>query len=273
MGVTIRKMDERRKPSINTFFRLGTLGVSLLFLACTMTPIRNISPEQEARNHLEMGVAFLKSRAYTPALEEFLAAEKQNPKNPEIYYYQGIAYYGKGMADKALEAFRRAVRLRPDYSEAWNYLGTLYLESQDYDEAIDSYNKALKNILFRNPGTSLYNLGIAYSRKGDFQKSIQAFEEAIHREPNSVLTPLIYKSMGVSSMKAKEYGKALEALQKSIELSPYIAESHYWLGLSYLETGRRESGEKALEMAASLGEDTEYGLLARKKLAELSLNR
>jgi len=266
-------MGDRYTPFTRMFFCLGILGVFLLFPACTMTPIRNISPEQEARNHVEMGLAFLKTRAYTPALEEFMTAEKLNPKDPDIFYYEGITYYGKGMTDKALESFRRTVRLRPDHSEAWNYLGTLYLESQAYDKAIDSYNKALDNVLFRNPGTSLYNLGIAWFRKGDYERSIEAFEEAIRREPNSVLTPLIYKSIGVSRIREEKYGKALEALQKSIDLSPYIAESHYWLGLSCLETGQRESGKKALEKAVSLGGDTEYGLLARKKLDELSLTR
>lgn len=245
----------------------------MVSLSCAMKPIQKITPEQQARNHLDMGIAFLKSKAYTQALEEFLEADRQNPEDPEVPYYLGIAYYGKGLRPEATASFRRAVRLKPDYSEAWNYLGTLLLESGDYEGAIDAYNRALKNILFKNPGTSLHNLGIAYFRKGDYGRSVQAFEEALRRDPNTVLAPLIHKNMGVSFLKWGNYGKAIDSLRKSAELSPYIAETHYWLGLAYLKAGRQGEGMEELGLAESYGKDTEYGLLAKKKRAEIPPNR
>jgi len=266
-------MAESLRSPWKLIFRIGAAAALMVFLSCAMKPIHNITAEQEARNHVDMGIAFLKSKAYTQALEEFLAAEKLSPEDPEIAYYVGIAYYGKGLRAEAEASFRKALRLRPDYSEAWNFLGTLLLESRNYDGAIEAFNKALTNVLFKNPGTSLYNLGIAYFQKGDYSRSVQSFEEAIRRDPNTVLAPLIHKSMGVSFLKWGNYGKAIDSLQKSAELSPYIAETHYWLGLSYLEAGRREKGIEELELAASLGKDTEYGDLSRKKIAETSPGR
>jgi tetratricopeptide (TPR) repeat protein len=266
-------MAETNRGPWNSILRIAAVAALMVFLSCAMKPIQNITPEQQARNHVEMGIAFLKSKTYTQALEEFLEADRQNTKDPEIPYYLGIAYYGKGLRPEAEASFRRAVRLKPDYSEAWNYLGTLLLESGDLDGAIDAYNRALKNVLFKNPGASLHNLGIAYFRKGDYGRSVQAFEEALRRDPNTVLAPLIHKNMGVSFLKWGNYGKAVDSLQKSAELSPYIAETHYWLGLAYLEAGRQKEGMEELKQAATLGKDMEYGLLARKKIAEISPGR
>ncbi|HPC04230.1 MAG TPA: tetratricopeptide repeat protein [Syntrophales bacterium] len=266
-------MAESRRSPWNAILRIGAAAALMVFLSCTMKPIHKVTPEQEARNHLDMGIAFLKSKAYTQALEEFLEADRQNPKNPEVPYYLGIAYYGKGLRPEATVSFRRAVRLNPDYSEAWNYLGTLLLESGDYDGAVDAYSRALKNVLFKNPGTSLYNLGIAYFRKGDYGRSVQAFEESLRRDPNTVLAPLIHKNMGISFLKWGNYGKAIDSLRKSAELSPYIAETHYWLGLACIEAGRQGEGMEELGIAESYGKDTEYGLLAKKKLAEISPGR
>ena len=48
---------------------------------------------ERAASHVTMGTAYLKSGQFSPALREFLSAQRLSPDDPEIHYYAGLSYY------------------------------------------------------------------------------------------------------------------------------------------------------------------------------------
>jgi tetratricopeptide (TPR) repeat protein len=64
---------------------------------------------------------------------------------------------------------------------------------------------------------TLYLLGFAHSRAGNFPKAIAALERALAAAPNDLNT---YRELGYDYEKAKQYGKAFDLYQKALQVAP-----------------------------------------------------
>ncbi len=63
------------------------------------------------------------------------------------------------------------------------------------------------------------NLGLAYYYAGDYQKSIEATQEALQINPDYAQA---YNNLGAAYNNLKEWDKAIQALEKAIELDPSL---------------------------------------------------
>jgi type IV pilus assembly protein PilF len=225
--------------------------------------------QEQAGVHMKMGIGQLESRQYHEAMKEFLAAQKMDPSDARIYYYLGIAYKGKGLREQAIESFEKALSLKPDYAEASNYLGTVYLEMEHWDKAIGLFEKAVSNTMYDTPAVALYNMGWAYHNKGDYGMALVKYREAIARQPNSVLLPLIEKNMGLASFAQDDFAQASEHFQKSLSMAPYLVESLYWLGECHAKLLDKPAALKAFQEVLNLAPESPLGQSARKRIEEL----
>jgi type IV pilus assembly protein PilF len=248
------------------WMRIGwVIAAALLVAGCATDQEK----KQMAQLHVNMATAQLQAGNYTAGLKELLEAEKLTPDDPHIHSYLAMAYGGKGMNDEALREVKKAIELKPDYSEAHNYLGTLYLNMGQYDLAIESFNRALANPLYETPSLPLYNIGRAYYQKGDYLLALAKYDEAITREPRTVILPLIEKDRGLASLKAGYANKAITHLKKSVELVPNLVEAHYWLGEAYLTVNNRRDAARAFKTVIKLAPESDLARMARQKLDRL----
>jgi type IV pilus assembly protein PilF len=241
------------------------LLTSLLFTSCLKTPW----DYEQAGIHMNLGTAYIESNQYNPALKELLEAEKYTPNDARIHYYLGITYHGKSLSDKAIAEFKRAIDLKPDYSEAHNFLGILYTNAGQWDMAIDAYKKALTNILYDTPALALNNMGWAYYQKGDYPMAMSKYYEALSREPNTVLMPIIEKSMGLVSLKLDQPEEAIRHLKKALAVVPNYIEAQYWLAECYAKKNDWENAKKQFQLLAKTAPDSEFGIKAQKRLDDL----
>ena len=241
------------------------LAVALLVAGCATDQEK----KQMANLHVEMAAAQLQAGNYTAGLKELLEAEKLTPDDPQIHLYLAMAYGGKGMNDDAVREAKKAIELKPDYSEGHNYLGTLYLNMGQHDRAIESFNRALANPLYETPSLPLYNIGRAYYQKGDYLMALAKYDEAVSKEPKTIILPLIEKDRGVASLKAGYTNKAITHLRKSIELVPNLAEAHYWLGEAYLTLKNRRDAVREFKTVIRLAPDSDLARTARQRLDRL----
>jgi len=247
---------------------IAACGWALLlffFTGCLSTPYDH----ERSRVHRDIGTAYIESGQYNAALKELLQAEKHTPNEAQIHYLLGIAYYGKGMNGKAVEEFRKAIDLKPDYSEAHNYLGTIELSDGQYDAAIASFGRALENIVYDTPSLALYNMGSAYHKKRDYATAMNKYIEAVRREPNTVLLPMIQKNMGLVNFEQGRLDEAIQHFQDSLKIAPDLAESRYWLGECYLKQQRIHEARAAFQAVVKSGPESRFGVMAQAKLIEL----
>jgi type IV pilus assembly protein PilF len=241
------------------------LLISLLLMGCLKTPW----DYHQAGMHMNLGMAYIEANQYTPALKELLEAEKYTPDDARIHFYLGIAYHGNGFSDKAVDAFKRAIDLKPDYSEAHNFLGIIYSNAGQWDMAIASFNKALANIVYSTPAAALSNMGRAYYQKGDYATAMSKYHEALRREPNTVLAPIIANNMGLASLGRNQVDEAIQHFKKAIAAVPDYAEAQYWLAECYINKKDWEEAKTQFQALAKTAPDSEFGIKAQNRLNDL----
>ena len=223
--------------------------------------------------HLEKGIAYIQQGQYTPALKELLDAKQSNPNDPLIHYYLGAAYHGKKLNQDAMAAFKEAIHLKAKYSEAHNYLGIIYAEKGSWDQAIEEYKKAASNILYETPASAYNNMGYAYFKKGDYQAALASFDEAIVKDPNTALIPLIEKNRGMCYFAAGRIKEAIHHLEKSIEVAPDFPEAHYWLAECYIELKNIKAATEEYMLIIKTAPESEFGIKAKEGLSAIAASR
>jgi type IV pilus assembly protein PilF len=241
------------------------LLISLLLTGCLKTPW----DYHQAGMHMNLGMAYIEANQYTPALKELLAAETFTPDDARIHFYLGIAYHGSGFSDKALDAFKRAIDLKPDYSEAHNFMGIIYSNAGQWDMAIAAFSKALANIVYNTPAAALYNMGWAYYQKGNYPMAVSKYDEALRREPNTVLAPLIFKNMGLARLGIGHVDEAMYDFKQALAAVPDYAEAQYWLAECHIRKKDWKEAKTQFQALVKTAPDSEFGLKAQNRLNDL----
>ncbi|CAN5586332.1 hypothetical protein BH10ACI1_BH10ACI1_09170 [soil metagenome] len=125
---------------------------------------------------------------FDKAAEYYEKASKIKPEDYDTIVKTGNAYFDAKNYEAAEKWYLQALQKKPDDINVRTDLGITFIERQnpDYDRAI----KELQTSLEKNPNhePTLYNLGIAYFKKGnseEFQKILQKLDEI---NPNSELS-------------------------------------------------------------------------------------
>ena len=188
----------------------------------------------------------------------FSVDSQHSPNSAHMRNYWGSAIRDKakeekdsekfkaGMA-KALVEFRKAVEIYPAYADAWQQMGLAYFRLGDIDRSLESYQKAISF----NPGLALTytNMGIIFFQKGDYQKAIGLYKKSIELDPNYADA---YCNLGSSYGMIGEYTAAVENFHKCLDLEPENARACYYLGITYKSMNNISESRRYLEKAAQL---------------------
>ena len=166
---------------------------------------------------------------------------QQNPATPDALFTMAQVWEARGDLGKALGDYRRALRFgsSPDLQFAF---GRVLLRSGKESEAMTALEAAASLPAARVArGRALY-------RRGDYEKALADFVEAVKMAPSDA-EAMLWK--GLAHDKVGEADKAAEAWKASLRLSPDNPDTHYWLGRYELDKGRVASGVEHLRKAAA----------------------
>jgi len=93
---------------------------------------------------------------------------------------------------------------------------------------------------------SLTNLGIIYSKQGNYRKSLDVFRRAIMVKPGEKRP---YLNLGLSLKKLGRLEEAEKEYLKTIKISPGYTMGHYYLGNLYVEMNKKEKAIEAYKKA------------------------
>ena len=145
---------------------------------------------------------------------------------------------------------------------------TLLNKRGQYDQVIfllEPHKKDKKNdsALFFN------ELGVAYRNKGKLSEAIQAYKDALSRDPEN---PAVMKNLGDAFYLRKEHTQAVEQYQKALRSNPRFLQAHFSLGLAYYRLGNYQEALEEFETVLKLDPKDEdarkYRGTIRKKLQE-----
>jgi tetratricopeptide (TPR) repeat protein len=203
---------------------------------------------------------------------------KDNPKNIDATYLQGMVHLYRGEALPAISAFRMVVNERPQFLQGYADLASAHLLNKEVNIAFDTIQNALKTkpdsreliralgrlyasqkdlphaqaqfrkLLNANPDDLEIraDMGDLFLASGDFGQAAREFEEIKRRVPKS---PLGYTKLSACYKAQRQWDKAMAELEPVLQNNPYLWTAPNDLAFLLADHGK---GGKDLERALVL---------------------
>ncbi|MDR1252107.1 MAG: tetratricopeptide repeat protein [Treponema sp.] len=113
-------------------------------------------------------------------------------------------------------------------AKAYNDSGNAYYDKGDYDRAIADYTQAIR--LDPNFAEAYFNRGDAFDEKGDYDTAIADYTQAIRLDPNYTRA---YYYRGISYDNKKDYDRAIADYTQAIRLDPNYTAAYNNRGVAY----------------------------------------
>ncbi|GEM_PF-2221719 len=97
----------------------------------------------EAQSPRDQGLELLRQGLAEQSIDAFLQAIEDDPSDPQIYLYLGLAYYKVGDTEKMIEILEKAADIAPTSPQVHYNLGVAYQKSHNATLAKDQYLLAL----------------------------------------------------------------------------------------------------------------------------------
>ncbi len=120
---------------------------------------------------IEAGNLYVKIKAFDKAQEFYNRAEQLNPTDYEKIVKLGNSFSDTGKFEKAEKWYEQALAKKPDDVNVRTDLGVTFVEREnpDLDRAVKEFQTSLETNPKHEP--TLYNLGIAYFKKGNLDEA------------------------------------------------------------------------------------------------------
>ena len=175
------------------------------------------------------------------ALEILLPMAESRPDDPKIHYLIGSVYLDMGEYDKAINELLRCLELDIRYMEAGRKLVKAYLMKGGGEEAL----RRLESMISSNPTPELLNqAGSLAMESGRLNEAIGYFERALKLDP--AFRPAKRNLLNALKLKAdrlirlKRYERAIETLERALELREADPQTHLMMGLAFSGMGDSE---------------------------------
>lgn len=179
----------------------------------------------------------------------FKKLETNYPTDADVHLVGGDLFMLLEKTELASNEYRKAVRTGANSFEAWQNLLFLETNSGMADSVIVHADEALE--LFPNQAMIYYFKGLAYSKKKNYREVARSLEQAKKLSAgNSNLLDEIYGLLGDAYNGAKDYEKSDQAYDNALAVNPnneYVLNNY-----SYFLAIRKTNLEKAEKMASLL---------------------
>jgi tetratricopeptide (TPR) repeat protein len=140
------------------------------------------SPNSSSQELEQRGDELRSQKAYLDALDYYVAAQRKDPQNAQIWNKRGITELLLQRFKESRKDFERAVHFDREFADAYNNLGVIFYLQKKYGGAVKQYEKAIK---MRPDSASYYsNLGAVYFSLKEFEKATVAYSEAVRLDPS-----------------------------------------------------------------------------------------
>ena len=260
----------------------------------------SLADRPNAREPLQGLVSMLAAQDKLDEARDYLEdLAGQFPENLFVKTLLGQVVAVSGDKDKAREIFETTLSDQSDWLPAYAALASL--DSGDPQAQIDVYQRGLQ----ASPGNQQMTLllGSAYERRGEIDKAITAYEEALAANPSMPIVannlaalladyrqdaasfnralqvarqlegtdqPLLLDTLGWVYYRLGEHDKAQRLLERAVEGEPNVPVLRYHLGMVYLAQNKQQLAIEQLRAATEQAEVEYPGRdEAKQTLAEL----
>lgn len=202
--------------------------------------------ENNAPNHVNLGMAYHSAGRFDDAEEQYLAALRIEPEAFIAHLNLGSLNVNTGRPLAAVNYFKAAAALQPDRIDVYINLGKAYAALEDWSPAVAAFRQAIA----RNPEALVarFQLGAALIRLGRHEEGAVELIYVVERRGDDY---------GVRDALGEAFlgmGRAREAAgehKAALKLNADCGPCHYHLALAYIELGDKGSALIHLREAES----------------------
>ena len=151
-----------------------------------------------------------------------------DPDHPWAHKTLGAEAAARGMHEEAIRRYARALAVRPDDASTLGLMAGSLAEMGEFEAAFERLRRALKH----RPGhpNILFQYGTVLARSGADDEAVRKYTAAldVYSRPE-----IVHFQIGSCLLRQKKYDAAIEHFSKAVELSPFYASAHEYLGTSY----------------------------------------
>ncbi len=207
---------------------------------CAGGPCRRF--ETAVSQQFDLGIHFFLTKEYDRAARAFREVLRDEPRNPRVWSYLGMAEAHLGRAAEAEANLARALELSPTNAQAWFHLGVARALREDWNDAASAYRRAVA--FAPSDLVAWHRLGVALAESGEGEAATAAFERALILSRETGDLPI----EEVTSPEEED----VHAAEVGEREGPREAKSWLDLALSLLSLGNEEEAVAAFERAYTL---------------------
>jgi len=157
--------------------------------------------------------------------EYLLSSERDDYKLAELYMSLSLSHFKLGDFEHGDECLQKSKDIRSKLEDnkgiLLNYarLSSIFIGLGEFEKAIEACNEAIE--LNPNIAQAYYNRGNAYGKLKQHEKAIEDYNKAIELNLEYAAA---YNNRGTAHGELKQHEKAIEDYNKAIELNPEYAE-------------------------------------------------
>lgn len=107
----------------------------------------------------------------------------ENPDDPDLHFWLGVAHFRQGNNPRAQQAFETVTTLKPEYARAYYNLGAVYFRQQRWSDAARAFLAASERMPDQKADLYL-NIGLSYYKLGSAQDASEWFHKALAAQPS-----------------------------------------------------------------------------------------
>lgn len=169
----------------------GALSALLCLAACAGTGgggsegggIRPSEMSNVGQSNLRLAYSYLSSGKYDLALDRAKRGLRADPDSPDLYVALGMIYARIGDPAQAGANYARAARLGGDRGDILNVHAVWLCEQGQRAEANALFDRAVKDLLNRERGKTLYNAALCAQQAGDRAKAEALLRQSLEIAP------------------------------------------------------------------------------------------
>ena len=160
-------------------------GVAMPAVTQTLEKAKNEPNNLEAQ--IVAGDMYLRIQNFGNAIEFYQKANQIKPGDYQTSVRLGNAYFDSGQFEEAEKWYSKALETNPKDVNVRTDLGITFVERQapDLDRAVKEFQTSLQTDPKHEP--TLYNLGVAYYKKGEVEKTKEVLKKLESVNPQSKL--------------------------------------------------------------------------------------
>lgn len=199
------------------------------------------APQQE-NYALDLGLFYLRQRAYLKATEAFARGKEFHPRSTFLLLGLSLAQLLSGHSIESIDLSRKLLELEPDFSPARLLLGFALYQNGRFEEA---EKVAVAGLSAGNPHPYLQYLHAAALLKLQSKEYDQMLRELALADKAIADCTLCALAQSKVHQAMGNLEAAITELERAVKLEPSFSEAWYHLSLVYARVGRRQDAARA----------------------------